>query len=169
MPRGIYDRTKTKEQREVDKTKPVKKASKIASAPKRKYTKRTVVSDPTEASFEKMESSLGTAKTFMGMDSSGLGKFPDAVFFQMTEARQNLSVLAHIGDKFGNLPIVKEEIEAHLSILGQLREQYFTSGGTPEEVSEVNQEEVAPPNGTTPVHQVSVPLPPSAPVILPTY
>lgn len=155
MPRGIYDRSKTKEQREAEKAKSEKKSAK-ATTPKRKYTRRTVevsgASSPTKA---------------QGSDTG---------FFLMGEVRSNLASLVQVSDKFGDLPSVKSEIEAHVAVLGQLREKQFSFSDDTEvsaDESVVEEEEVKDaPNGVTaPVRQASVPLPPPPPVApaLPTH
>lgn len=167
MPRGIYDRTKTKEQRATEK-KPEKKSAK-AAAPKRKYTKKAaqsvvVVTNPLVKAYA---SDQVPYYKHASLDHS---------FFLLTEARSNLAVLMQVAEKFGDMPTVKDEVEAHVGIIGQLREMLFTVNNSVDssEVSanEMVDEEVLPaPNGTISARQTSVPLPPPPPVApaLPTH
>lgn len=156
MPRGVYDRSKTKEQREADKTKPGKKSAKSA-APKRKYTRRA-------AAVSKASSPAAKSQ---GQDTG---------FFLMGEVRNNLAILMQVSERFGDLPSVKSEVEAHVVILGQLREKQLSVSDDSEALADesvAEEEEVQDaPNGVTaPVRQASVPLPPPPPVapVLPTH
>lgn len=151
MPRGVYDRTKTPEQRAAEKTKPGKKAAK-AGAPKRKYTRRAAVE---------------TSATKPSPSQNG----PDLTFFLMGEVRNNLATLMQVSERFGDLPSVKAEVEAHVGIIGQLREKLLSVDDDVE--IEMSDDEVqGAPNGVTaPVHQAAVPLPPPPSVapVMPTH
>lgn len=161
MPRGIYDRTKSKEQRAAEKA-PAKKGAKAAAAPqKRKYTKRATVD----------ASSVKSAK----MSNSKVQKHEsaDVSFAMITEVRANLAVLAQLGDKFQDTPSLQTEISAHVELLGKLREKAFAHDEpvntelVGEEVEETTPI-AATSNGAT-AYQGSVPLPPppSVPTAVP--
>jgi hypothetical protein len=146
MPRGVYDRTKTKEQRAAEKEPKAKKSAKAAPQ-KRKYTRRAVaqdVSPPKES-------------------GRGLATSSDGAYLMMSEVRQNITVLNQVRTAFGELPSVASEIDAQVVALGQLRDKIF--GGAAEETVEVAAEEVdeeasvAVSNGVA-----SAPLPPSVPL-----
>lgn len=167
MPRGVYDRTKTKEQRDAEKTKAGKKAAKTA-APKRKYTKRTTTAAPVEP-----ETPKGSGQAHDGGGWAAKDVFSgsaDESFFLLTEVRCNLATLMQVAAKH-DTPSVQAEIEAHVGILGQLREKLLDVGGS-SETSEVEASEETPNGVTAPaVRQASVPLPPPPPVapVLPTH
>jgi hypothetical protein len=147
MPRGVYDRTKTPEQRASEKKAPAKKTAKAASAAapqKRKYTRKaTAAVDSVVKSVAKHTST------------------PDDNFALMSEVRQNLSVLSSLGDKFSDTPSLKSEVSAHVDLLGKLREKVFV---TDEPAAVVEDEEeaasVAAVSNGTGSYQGSVPLPP---------
>lgn len=165
MPRGIYDRSKTKEQRASEKA----KAEKKDAAPKRKYTRRVPVA--VSESPVKHDTKKSPVK------STG----PDTDFFLMGEARANLNTLVQVSTLFGELPSVKTEVDAHVEVLGQFRKKLLnqdtetplvssdhTEAGAEEEVGGDDQSVV-----TAPVHNVQLPtvrqspmaMPPVAPVL----
>lgn len=110
MPRGIYDRSKTKEQRASEKA----KAEKKDAAPKRKYTRRTpVVAQEYVAKYEDKKAYAKASN-------------PDTDFFLMGEARSNLNTLMNVSTLFGDLPSVKSEVDAHVEVLGQFRKKLLS-------------------------------------------
>lgn len=142
MPRGVYDRTKTKEQRAAEKKSggAPKKAAKAAAAPKKHGRKASA----------KASAGPATTKTTS----------VDREFTLMNEVRVNLATLTNVADKFGALPGVKTEIEAHVQLMGTLRQQIFGNEETETTVS----------NGTTaqPAYQApAVPLPPTPTIAAP--
>ncbi len=148
MPRGIYDRSKSKEQRAAEKA-PAKKSKAAAAPQKRKYTKRATAN----VSAEKMSA----PKAAMSADMS---------FAMISEVRQNLAVLAQLGDKFQDTPSLQSEVSAHVELLGKLREKTFAIEEASNDTTAVETEEVeeaapvaAAPNGTA-AYQGTVPLPP---------
>lgn len=162
MPRGVYDRTKSKEQRAAEKKAAEKKGVKAAGAPKRKYTRRAV---------------SAADVTKMSTKASG----PDTVFYVLGEARCNIASLMLVAEKFSDLPSVKAEVDAHVVLLGQLREKLLSiDTSTASDEAHEEEEETAPapqaaaiPNGVSAVTaaQTSVPLPPSVPMpppVIPT-
>ncbi len=124
MPRGIYDRSKTKEQRAVEKS----KADKKDATPKRKYTKRVLQPAVTLNNTEAL--AYDTWKTAPQKKSIG----PDADFFLMGEARNNLATLMNVSALFGDLPSVKAEVDAHVEVLGQFRKKLFIQDEAPQRV-----------------------------------
>lgn len=101
MARGQYDRSKTKEERALDKT----------ASPKRKYTKQT-----TKADIVGLPNSQ-KIDPFMGV------YYKDKDFMLMQEVRSNIGVIMMVAEKFVDLPSVKNELDAHVSLLGKLRER----------------------------------------------
>lgn len=160
MPRGVYDRSKSKEQRAAEKAGSSKKAAKAAGAPKRKYTRKAQLPNAElkagSGSLEKMVPGEGVAVAFLR----------DNTFFAMQEVRNNLSTLKIVADKFGDMPSIYTEIEAHVALLGSLREKAFSEpvqevseASTPESDPETEEEEQLPVAAAAP-YQASVPLPP---------
>jgi hypothetical protein len=159
MPRGVYDRSLTKEQRA---------ATKEGKTPKRKYTKRAAVAAAPKRKYTRR------------VDASQVKAFsksanPDSTFVMMGEVRSNLVTLSQLRTTFGDLPSLSQEADAQISVLGQLRDKLFNEqvevADTSNEVSSETEhtddgEETQPQNGT-----IQVPLPPPPPVvpILPTH
>lgn len=162
MPRGIYDRSKTKEQRAADKSGGTKKAAKTAAnAPKRKYTKK--------ASLPGVAHDMSMLKEAVPVQGGiGMALIRDHSYFAMQEVRANLSTLTVVADKFSDLPSIKTEIEAHVNLLGTLREKVFADpeqflpGEPAQEVEHEAEEQEAPPVAVSQAapYQGSVPLPP---------
>ncbi len=148
MPRGVYDRTLSKEERAVMKAAKDKKAAK--GAPKRKYTRRV----PVEAL--KGSSNKSQAKS---MTSTS-----DGVIAIMNEVRNNLATLANVRSAFGEMPSLADEAQAQVQVLGQLRDKLVEVEAAAQAVTE--DENVQ--NGVS--GQDSVPLvpPPQIVTALPT-
>lgn len=167
MPRGVYDRTLTKEERAAMKSGGGKKAAKAAkpakataAAPKRKYTKKASL--PGVAHDSMLKESAPPVKGGIGM-----ALLRDNSYFAMQEVRANLSTLTMVADKFSDLPSIKTEVEAHVSLLGTLREKVFAepaqeTNDEPAQDAEHDEEQEAPPVAVsqTAPYQGSVPLPP---------
>lgn len=171
MPRGVYDRTKTKEQRSAEKNHGAhghgKKSAKTATAAapqKRKYTRRATANVNTGAEPKAYAKHIST---------------PDDSFALMTEVRQNLAVLSQLGDKFSDIPALHTEIASHVDLLGKLREKAFTTDDNSSGVGEVSysaneteeeDHQEAAPVAAAPVangagsYQGNVPLPPPSAV-----
>lgn len=150
MPRGVYDRSLTKEQRaalkegKTPKRKYTRKAAAVtAAAPKRKYTKRT------DASPEKATSNS------------------DSAFVLMGEIRNNLASLSQVQNTFGTLPSLAEEAEAQIVVLGQIREKLFSeqSESAKETAESVDDGEIV---DEVQAHPVHLPPPPPIAPVLPT-
>jgi hypothetical protein len=162
MPRGVYDRTKSKEQRAAEKEPKTAKKGAKAAPQKRKYTRKAVAGQTTSNSSEKFASSFATSS--------------DGAFLLMNEVRSNLTVLSQVKEAFGDLPSVAGEVDAQVSALGQLRAKIFSAA--PDEASETVEEEVLEDEAPAVVSNgvasaTSVPLPPGAvalpPPALPTH
>jgi hypothetical protein len=179
MPRGQYDRSKTKEQRATEKATVSKKATKTATATaapaKRKYTKKALV-----------EKSLSAAPVKGVIKSALIGQAlitRDNDFLLLQEARANLHMLVAVADKFGDLPSVKTEAEAHVQLVSKLRERVFddvlpkaeeldvSEAQTTDEGSEEEETQTAS-NGAS-AYQTTVPLPPpttiAPPPVIPAH
>lgn len=140
MPRGIYDRTKTKAQRTVEKVnKPV--------TPTKKKTKKT----------DKLPEVINLVPSIDKGNS-----FPDDIYL-MSEARANLDVLNRVAEKFANVSEVDEEISAHIQILARLSKKVFSSI---QEEQESNSDSSEPSNGVT-VVSTTIPLPSVPPIVIP--
>lgn len=147
MPRGVYDRSKSKAQRAAEKKTAAPAKTKTAAAPaKRKYTKRA----------DKTATKVNTEKVAtLGAQN----------WFGLSEARQNIAVLTECARLFSDIPEIKTEVAANVALLTRLREEAFPTASEAEETVEV--EEPAPVKASSNgVAQGIIPLPP-APAPLP--
>lgn len=157
MPRGVYDRTKTKAQREAEKAaKGAAPAAKVKGKPGRKPgSKVTKSASPTK-----------TAESRASYGGDALGLF--------ATVRANIETLTIVQDKFGTtIPTVGPEIAAHVEIMTNLRKQVFGSGEkqAKTESTETVVETAPASNGTTaaaPQYQSTVPMPPAPIPSMPT-
>jgi hypothetical protein len=87
--------------------------------------------------------------------------------FLMSQARENLNTLSSLKQQFSDIPSIRTEVEAHLEVLTNLREEIF-----PKKIAKAETQATAQSNGTTaaaPQFQQTVPMPPSVPVIPTTH
>lgn len=162
MPRGVYDRSKAKPRKAA--------ATPVTSdAPKKRGRPRKNPL-PVEATAATTPKKRGRPPGRPSLNKSAADKTPKKIkatpstdlitLFQ--EIRANLGTLVMVGEKFGDLPQVKDEVEAQVSILSSLRHKMF--GESDEEQDHAD----APvdPNGTQ-FFPPTVPLPPAPNVVPP--
>lgn len=149
MPRGVYDRSKTKTQRSAEKS----ASHSTTSAPKGRPGRKPGSKNKTATSTETIVSQNTQARQGGG----GYEAFG--------EIRQNLMTLNMLAPHFAS-DALKSEVAANIEVLGDLREQFF-----PKQQSVQNQaistEQVASQNGVTQEYRPTVPLPPPVQVIPP--
>ena len=174
MPKGQWDRSKTKEQRDAEKAaakagekKGTKAAPKAAAAPKAKAAKPVKA----KAAPAKKTASAPTAAPKAKAEGQGVVHAPNVAAldatFAMSQVNNNLSVLNGLYGALSGSELagkVAAEISAHLDVLSTLREKAFASTVAPAAV------EAAPvAEETTPVETeagngvTSVPAIPPAP------
>ena len=169
MPRGVYDRTLSKEERSAMKknggpAKKVAKAGKSADAPKRKYTKKSgklLVDSNKDFNLTEYHPTKAAGTEYHA------SMFKDDQYFAMQEVRANISVLTMVVDKFSDLPSLKEEVEAHIALLGTLREKAFAEPNRAKDTHDEPAQDDETETGEDPntvaqsaPYQGSVPLPP---------
>lgn len=148
MPRGVYDRSKTKAQREAE-----KKAHGAHAAPATKVKGKPGRKPGSVAKSASAKTSPKTAEARVSYGNDALNLF--------STVRANLETLNTLADKFGDIPTIKTEIAAHVDVISSLRRQVFGTGesqASTETVAETS-------NGTTaataPQFAQSVPMPPA--------
>lgn len=163
MPRGVYDRSKTKAQRETEKKSTghavhAAPAAKVKGKPGRKPGSGTIkakTASPAKATASKQSVSYGT----------------DALSLFST-VRANLETLTLVADKFGHstIPALAVEVSAHVDIISNLRKQVFGTNETQQSTETVAEAAQAPSNGISaaPQYQTSVPMPPAPIPSIPT-
>lgn len=152
MPRGVYDRSKTKTQRAAEKA----SDHKTDAAPKRRGRKPG----------SKNAASASTAPQQVKGSGGNRATYTGDGFTEFNEIRSNLVTLNSIATTFGgNLPGVKEEIQANVQLMSELRQKHFPTARTETKETEAVQ------NGTSQSQQYSstVPLPPSPVQVIPPH
>jgi hypothetical protein len=149
MPRGVYDRSKLKKNKTTatHSTETAVHAAPAKRGPKGKPGRKAGSTNKT--------STQGAVQTKSNISGDSLMLFG--------EVRSNLVTLNLLADKFGSIPAIKSEVEAHVETLGRLRQQVFGTGE-----AEADQKETAPvaSNGTSVAatqYPATVPMP-SAPI-----
>lgn len=157
MPRGVYDRTKTKAQREAEKAaKGAAPAAKTKGKPGRK---------PGSAKVTKSAAPAKTAEAKVSYGTDAIGLF--------ATVRANLDTLNALSSRFPDVVSIRTEIEAHIEVMSNLRKQVFGSGETQAqtESTETVVETASASNGTTaaaPQYPSTVPMPPAPIPSIPT-
>lgn len=152
MPRGVYDRSKTKSQRETE-----KKTATTAAAPKGRRGRKPGSTNKTAST-----ASVGTASTSQASTRQSGGSFE-----AFNEVRQNLVTLQSLANHFPS-PQLTAEVAANVEIMKALREEYFpqkTASSTETVVQQTAPQETTQ-NGISSIPSTVPPLPP-APVIPP--
>lgn len=151
MPRGVYDRSKTKAQRAAEHKTETKTAD---AAPKRRGRKPGSKNAVTAAAAPQAAAKSST-RTTSSIDS----------FVEFNEIRSNLATLNSLASTFKDVPGVKEEIQANVALMAELRQRYFPVKAKSESTEEIVQ------NGTQQTQQYTstVPLPPSPVQVIPPH
>lgn len=155
MPRGVYDRSKMKNKN----TKATKSTETVVhAAPAKKGPK-----GPRGRKAKGAGGNIAQGAFASHTAQSSTGRADGNQFFLFDQVRQNLNTLTALKQQFSDIPTIRTEVEAHLEVLSDLRQQAFPKQAEEKTVA-------APSNGVTATTMPSVvPMPPSVPTIPTTH
>ncbi len=159
MPRGVYDRSKTKTQRAAEKS-----HAAPAAVSSNQNTKKAAGAKrgPKPGFKRKAQNQASSTETFTKNASANM-ETATHPFHSFHEIRSNLETLRSLSEQFRDLPMIRQEVEANVGILGMLRDQYFPQRTSEQQETAQQQPAQATSNGVT----ASIPLPPTVPNIIP--
>lgn len=154
MPRGVYDRSKTKAQRAAEHKATASAAPTTSTAKKATGAKRGPKPGWKAKAVARQTQNQTASSTSRATQSNSGDSFQ-----AFNEIRSNLATLNSLAERFSDLSLIKEEVQANVGILAMLREKHFPK----DEEKTASQETVTSSNGLnqSTEYRATVPMPPA--------